>query len=262
MTLYGDLQTSVMDELPPGRAAVHTRSVPETSLPGVWEFVRSQIAAGRQAYIVYPVIEESKLELKAAMAEYLRLSKNVFPGLQVGLLHGRMSSDEKEAVMERLRQGELHILVSTTVIEVGVDVPNATVMVIEHAARFGLAQLHQLRGRIGRGAHKSHCILVAPQNPGEEARERINTLVRTNDGFVIAETDLRLRGPGEFFGTRQHGELGFNVAHPLRDRELLEVARREAFALVEDGAQQDEVARLVAQLGGAWQRRYALATVG
>ena len=262
MTLYGDLQTSVIDELPPGRTPVETRTVAATSLPGVWEFVRTEVARGRQAYVVYPVIEESKLELKAAMAEFERLSKNVFPKLKVGLLHGRLSSAEKDDVMERFRRGDLHVLVSTTVIEVGVDVPNATIMVIEHAERFGLAQLHQLRGRIGRGAHKSHCILVAPANPTEEGRERLDTMVRTNDGFEIAETDLRLRGPGEFFGTRQHGELGFNVANPLRDADLLAAAREEAFALVESPAQQPQVAQLVAQLGTNWQRRYALATIG
>ncbi len=262
MTLYGDLQTSVIDELPPGRAPVDTRSVAQSSLPGVWEFVRAQAAEGRQAYVVYPVIEESKLELKAAIAEYERLSQNVFPKLKVGLLHGRLSSADKDDVMERFRAKELHILVSTTVIEVGVDVPNATVMVIEHAERFGLAQLHQLRGRIGRGAHKSHCILVAPANLSEEGRERLDTMVRTNDGFEIAETDLRLRGPGEFFGTRQHGELGFNVANPLRDADLLQTARREAFLLVEDPSQQEQTKRLAAQLGPAWHRRYALATVG
>jgi len=262
MTLYGDLQTSVIDELPPGRTAVNTRTVAQASLPGVWEFVRSEVAAGRQAYVVYPVIEESKLELKAARAEFERLSRSVFPKLKVGLLHGRLSSAEKDQVMEQFRKRELHILVSTTVIEVGVDVPNATVMVIEHAERFGLAQLHQLRGRIGRGAHQSHCILVAPAHPTDDGRERLDTMVRTHDGFEIAETDLRLRGPGEFFGTRQHGDLGFHVANPLRDSDLLQAARREAFALIEDGSQQHQVRTMTEQLGAGWQRKYALATVG
>ena len=164
--------------------------------------------------------------------------------------------------MERLRRGEIHVLVSTTVIEVGVDVPNATVMVVEHAERFGLAQLHQLRGRIGRGSAKSYCVLVAPKNLVDEAKERVETMVRTSNGFEIAETDLRLRGPGEFFGTRQHGELGFHVANPLRDHELLELARREAFAMVESPAKSSEVKRLVEYLGSKWQRRYQLATVG
>jgi len=203
----------------------------EQHLPGVWESLRREVAAGHQAYVVYPVIEESKLELKAAMEEYERLSREVFPKLKLGLLHGRLSSEEKEEAMQRFRKNEAQILVATTVVEVGVDVPNATAMVIEHAERFGLAQLHQLRGRIGRGAQKSHCILVAPARMTDEARARLETMVRTSNGFEIAETDLLLRGPGEFFGTRQSGDLGFHIANPLRDRELLELARREAFAL-------------------------------
>jgi ATP-dependent DNA helicase RecG len=262
LTLYGDLDTSVIDEMPPGRMPVETRCTSEEHLPGVWDFLRRQVEAGRQAYVVYPVIEESKQELKAAMVEYERLAKSVFPKLRLGLLHGRMRSEEKEDVMERFRRGEVQVLVSTTVIEVGVDVPNATVMVIEHADRFGLAQLHQLRGRIGRGAEKSHCILVAPKTPSDDARERLETMARTSNGFEIAEIDLKLRGPGEFFGTRQHGELGFHVANPLRDRELLELARREAFAMVESPAQTAEVHKLLDYLGPRWQRRYQLATVG
>jgi ATP-dependent DNA helicase RecG len=268
LTLYGDLDVSVIDEMPPGRTPVETRWTTEEKLGGVWDFVRREVARGRQAYIVYPVIEESKQELKAATAEYERLSRSVFPALKLGLLHGRMRSEEKEAVMERLRRGEIQILVSTTVIEVGVDVPNATVMVVEHAERFGLAQLHQLRGRIGRGAQKSYCILVAPKQTGPaapevtDAQQRLETMVRTTDGFEIAEMDLKLRGPGEFFGTRQHGDLAFHVAHPLRDHEWLERARREAFALVDDSGRADEVRRLVAYLGPKWQRRYELATVG
>ncbi len=220
------------------------------------------MAAGHQAYIVYPVIEESKLELKAAMEEYKRLSKEVFPKLKLGLLHGRLSSEEKDAVMESFRKNETQILVATTVIEVGVDVPNATVMVIEHAERFGLAQLHQLRGRIGRGAAKSHCILVGPGHMTEEARARLETMVQTNDGFKIAETDLLLRGPGEFFGTRQSGDLGFHIANPLRDKDVLEVARREAFALAEDADQSASLQRLLRQLPKEWQRRYHLAKIG
>ena len=262
LTMYGDLDVSVIDELPPGRTPVETRIATENHLPGVWEFVRSEVARGRQAYVIYPVIEESKQELKAATAEYERLSKQVWPKLRVGLLHGRMKSEEKEDVMERFRKGALQVLVSTTVIEVGVDVPNATVMVVEHAERFGLAQLHQLRGRIGRGSEKSHCILVSPRKPTEEAKMRLDTLAETTDGFKIAEMDLELRGPGEFFGTRQHGELGFHVAHPLRDKELLELARREAFALAENPKEADEVQRLVAHLGPKWQRRYQLARGG
>src|SRR5206468_1178625 len=262
LTLYGDLDVSVLDELPPGRTPIVTRMTTQQHLPGVWEFLRREVAAGHQAYIVYPVIEESKLELKAAMEEYERLSREVFPKLKLGLLHGRLSSDEKEEVMQHFRKNEAHILVATTVVEVGVDVPNATVMVIEHAERFGLSQLHQLRGRIGRGAQKSHCILVAPFRLTDEARARLETMVRTSNGFEIAETDLLLRGPGEFFGTRQSGDLGFHIANPLRDRELLELARREAFALAADNAQQDAMQRLLRQLPAEWQRRYHLARIG
>jgi ATP-dependent DNA helicase RecG len=262
LTLYGDLDVSVLDELPPGRTPITTRMTSEPHLPGVWEFLRREVAAGHQGYIVYPVIEESKLELKAAIEEYERLSREVFPKLKLGLLHGRLSSEEKEEVMQRFRTNEAQILVATTVVEVGVDVPNATVMVIEHAERFGLSQLHQLRGRIGRGAEKSHCILVAPVRMTDEARARLETMVRTSNGFEIAETDLLLRGPGEFFGTRQSGDLGFHIANPIRDRELLELARREAFTLADDPAQQDTMQRILRQLPSEWQRRYHLARIG
>jgi ATP-dependent DNA helicase RecG len=173
-----------------------------------------------------------------------------------------MKSEEKEDVMERFRRHEIDLLVATTVIEVGVDVPNATVMVIEHANRFGLSQLHQLRGRIGRGGVKGTCILIAPKNPGDDARVRLETMVRTTNGFEIAETDLKLRGPGEFFGTRQHGELGFHIANPIRDFELLEAARREALALVEPPEAEPARLRLLAHLPAEWQRRYQLASVG
>jgi ATP-dependent DNA helicase RecG len=272
LTLYGDLDISVIDEMPPGRRPIDTRWFAPESIAGVWEFVRGEVAAGRQAYVVYPVIEQSKSpeaqrSLKAAMVEYERLKTVVFPKLRVGLLHGRMHSEEKEQVMEQFRRGEVQILVSTTVIEVGVDVPNATVMVIEHAERFGLSQLHQLRGRIGRGGAKSTCILVAPkatsaQAGGNDARQRLETMVATQDGFVIAEVDLKLRGPGELFGTRQHGALGLHAANPLRDHELLEAARREAFALVEKPAEDEARKRLFGALDPEWQRRYQLASVG
>ncbi|HEX8763874.1 MAG TPA: ATP-dependent DNA helicase RecG, partial [Candidatus Acidoferrum sp.] len=262
LTLYGDLDVSVLDELPPGRTPIATRLTTAPHLPGVWESLRREVAAGRQGYVVYPVIEESKLELKAAMDEYERLSKEVFPQLKLGLLHGRLSSEGKDEVMQRFHKNEVQILVTTTVVEVGVDVPNATVMVIEHAERFGLAQLHQLRGRIGRGAQKSYCILVAPFRMTDEARARLDTMVRTSNGFEIAEADLLLRGPGEFFGTRQSGELGFNIANPLRDKELLELARREAFALVEEASQREELQRILRMLPEQWQRRYHLAKVG
>ena len=262
LTLYGDLDVSVLDELPPGRTPIETRMTTEKHLPGVWDSLRREVEAGHQGYIVYPVIEESKLELKAAMEEYERLSRDVFPKLKVGLLHGRMSSEEKDDVMQRFRRNDVQILVATTVIEVGVDVPNATVMVIEHAERFGLAQLHQLRGRIGRGAQKSHCILVAPGRMTDDGRARLETMVRTTNGFEIAETDLLIRGPGEFFGTRQSGELGFHVANPLRDRELLERARKEAFLLIEDPAQKESLQRMLRLLPPQWQRRYHLARIG
>ena len=262
LTLYGDLDVSIIDELPPGRTPIETHMTTESHLVGVWESLRREIAAGRQGYIVYPVIEESKLELKAAIEEYDRLSKQVFPKLKLGLLHGRLPSEEKDAVMQAFRNNETQILVATTVIEVGVDVPNATVMVIEHAERFGLSQLHQLRGRIGRGVHKSHCVLIAPGRMTDEARARLETLVRTNNGFEIAEADLQIRGPGEFFGTRQSGELGFHVANPLRDKEFLETARKEAFSLAEDTERKGELKQTLRALPSTWQRRYHLARVG
>ena len=262
LTLYGDLDVSILDELPPGRTPIETHLTSEPHLSGVWGGVRREVEAGHQAYVVYPVIEESKLELKAAAEEYERLSKQVFPKLRLGLLHGRLSSEEKDDVMQRFRKNEVQILVATTVVEVGVDVPNATVMVIEHAERFGLSQLHQLRGRIGRGAQKSHCVLVGPVRMTNEARARLETMVRTSDGFEIAETDLELRGPGEFFGTRQSGDLGFQIANPLRDREILELARREAFALADDAAKAADLDRILRRLPGEWQRRYHLAKVG
>jgi ATP-dependent DNA helicase RecG len=262
LTLYGDLDVSVLDQLPPGRTPIETHLTSEPHLNGVWGGVRREVEAGHQAYIVYPVIEESKLELKAAMEEFERLSREVFPRFKLGLLHGRLSSEEKDDVMQRFRKNEVQILVATTVVEVGVDVPNATVMVIEHAERFGLSQLHQLRGRIGRGAAKSHCVLVGPVRMTDEARARLETMVRTCNGFEIAETDLELRGPGEFFGTRQSGALGFQIANPIRDRDVLELARREAFALAEDAPRAGELERILRRLPGEWQRRYHLARVG
>jgi ATP-dependent DNA helicase RecG len=267
LTLYGDLDVSVIDEMPPGRAPIATRISSEANLPGVWDFLRREIDAGRQAYVVYPVIEQSKTaeserSLKAAIVEFERLRSQIFPNRHVGLLHGRMKSEEKEKVMDEFRRHEIDLLVATTVIEVGVDVPNATAMVIEHADRFGLSQLHQLRGRIGRGGEKGTCILIAPRNPGDDARVRLETMVRTTNGFEIAETDLKLRGPGEFFGTRQHGELGFHIANPIRDFALLEQARREALALVEPPEAEPARRRLLAQLPVEWQQKYQLASVG
>jgi ATP-dependent DNA helicase RecG len=267
LTTYGDLDISVIDEMPPGRVPVETRWSADTKLPGVWDFLRREMAAGRQAYVVYPVIEQSKSaeserSLKAAIVEFERLRSQIFPNRHVGLLHGRLKSEEKEEVMEQFRRHEIDLLVATTVIEVGVDVPNATVMIIEHADRFGLSQLHQLRGRIGRGGNKGTCILIAPKNAGDDARVRLEAMERTTNGFEIAETDLKLRGPGEFFGTRQHGELGFYLANPIRDFDLLELARREALSLVEAPESEAARLRLLAGLPAEWQRRYHLASIG
>ena len=221
LTLYGDLDVSVLDEMPPGRTPIVTRRISDDRADEVWQFVGKQVAAGHQAYVVYPVIEENEeTELKAALKMYKELSKKVFPDRRVELLHGRLSADQKEDVMRLFQKGEVDILVSTTVIEVGVDVANATVMVIEHAERFGLAQLHQLRGRIGRGAAKSYCILMTGGKVSEDGERRLDAMVRTNDGFQIAELDLELRGPGEFFGTRQAGMPSFQVANLIRDRQL------------------------------------------
>ncbi|MGH8631224.1 MAG: helicase-related protein, partial [Burkholderiales bacterium] len=298
LTLYGDLDVSLLDEMPPGRMPMVTRRVSDERSEEVFSFVRKQVAAGHQAYIVYPVIEEKeeeeagaelrsaareregagqaitaalfpeappRLTLKAAVKMYDELRKRVFPDLRVGLLHGRLPSEEKDAVMQRFAAGEIDVLVSTTVIEVGVDVANATVMVVEHAERFGLAQLHQLRGRIGRGAAKSYCVLMTGGKVSEDGEQRLDALVRTTDGFEIGEMDLRLRGPGEFFGTRQSGMPGFRVANLLRDIELLEVARREAARIAAGPSQeisQEEIARVFAHLKSHWQRRYGLVEVG
>ena len=262
LTLYGDLDTSILDELPPGRKPVKTYHVTEDRIEQVYSFLAREIEKGRQAYVVYPVIEESEAAaLKAAEKMYRHLRDTVFPGVQVGLLHGRLSAEEKEAVMSAFKDGQIRILVSTTVIEVGVDVPNATVMVIEQAERFGLAQLHQLRGRVGRGAEQSYCILVTGKLT-EAAQERIRTLVESSDGFEIAEMDLRLRGPGEFFGTRQSGLPAFRLANILRDQEILELARSEAEAFVEQPTSPEDLRRAVAYIREHWQRRYGLVQVG
>jgi ATP-dependent DNA helicase RecG len=220
------------------------------------------VRASDQAYVVYPVIEESsKLDLRPALKMFEHLSSNVFPEFQVGLLHGRLSSTEKEEVMERFKQGDIRILVSTTVVEVGVDVPNATVMLIEHAERFGLSQLHQLRGRIGRGRKKSYCLLLAADPRTPDAEERLRTMTETTDGFKIAEIDLKLRGPGEFFGTRQWGIPAFRIANLLRDQEILEWAKREATAFVENPESREEFEAYVSFLRNEWSRRYGLAGV-
>jgi len=267
LTLYGDLDTSILDELPPGRTPITTRRVGDERAEEVWEFVRKQVAAGRQAYIVYPVIEDGAMEgeLKAAIKMFEQLRSTEFASLHVGLLHGRMSADDKDATMASFQRGEIDVLVSTTVIEVGVDVANASVMVIEHAERFGLSQMHQLRGRIGRGAAKSYCVLMTGGKVSVEAEQRLQAMVRTQNGFEIAELDLQQRGPGEFFGTRQAGMPNFRVANLLRDRELLEAARREARFVLEGpnaDLSKEEIARAVQHLRGHWNRRYGLVEVG
>jgi ATP-dependent DNA helicase RecG len=285
LTLYGDLDTSTLDELPPGRTPITTRRVTDEKAEDVWAFVRKQIKAGHQAYVVYPVIEaaeneqpefaeldeskkgRSKLGLKAAVAMYDELRRKIFPDLRVGLLHGKLRAEEKEEMMRRFQAGEIDVLVSTTVIEVGVDVANANIMVVEHAERFGLAQLHQLRGRIGRGAAKSYCVLMTDSKASitEEADRRLNEMVRTQNGFEIAELDLELRGAGEFFGTRQAGAPELRVANLVRDKKVLEMAKREA-QLVTSGDDpaitQAEIARVMEHLKNHWQRRYGLVEVG
>ena len=266
LTLYGDLDLSVLDELPPGRTPIVTKCVSDDQSPKVWEFVRKQVMAGHQAYVVYPVIAENEeSELKAAIKMYRELSGKVFADLKVGLLHGRLDADLKDQVMRMFQKGELQILVATTVIEVGVDVPNATVMVIEHAERFGLAQLHQLRGRIGRGAAKSYCVLMTGGKITEEGQRRLDAMVRTNDGFKIAELDLELRGPGEFFGTRQAGLPNFRVANIIRDAQLLEAARQEAAAVLagpNTEISSEEISRALVQMRARWQHTYGLVEVG
>jgi ATP-dependent DNA helicase RecG len=262
LTIYGDLDVSVIDELPPGRKPIVTKNVQDSDVERVYSFVAQEIAAGRQAYVVYPIVEETETTAaKAAEQMHQHLSTEVFPKVQVGLLHGRLSSDEKETAMRSFQSGETKILVATTVIEVGVDVPNASVMVIEQAERFGLAQLHQLRGRVGRGPYQSYCILVTGKL-GEVARERIRTLVDSNDGFLIAEMDMKLRGPGEFFGTKQAGVPGLRLADLLRDVDVLELARREARALLESTEDPSELRAVVRYIQENWQRRYGLIQVG
>jgi ATP-dependent DNA helicase RecG len=262
LTIYGDLDVSTIDELPPGRKPITTKHVPDSHVEGVYSFLAQEVKAGRQAYVVYPIVEETETsaDIKAAEQMYQHLSEKVFPKLRVGLLHGRMVPDEKERAMQEFKTGQTQILVATTVIEVGVDVPNASVMVIEQAERFGLAQIHQLRGRVGRGAHQSYCVLVTGKM-NQIAAERIRTLVDSNDGFYIAEMDMKLRGPGEFFGTKQSGIPGLRLADLIRDSDVLEMARVEAQALL-DGRDAEEWKAVVRYIQGHWQRRYGLVQVG
>jgi ATP-dependent DNA helicase RecG len=318
LSLYGDLDVSILDELPPGRTPIVTRRVPGERSGDVWNFVRKQVEQGRQAYIVYPVIEgtkedqpeldfshdedaeaileppkpkrktaskkktpelfpkaaqeaspDAKSGLKSAVEMHEKLSAGPLAGLRVGLLHGRLDADDKEVTMRRFQRGEIDVLVATTVVEVGVDVPNATVMVVEHSERFGLAQLHQLRGRVGRGAAKSYCILITGPRVSELGEERLNAMVRTQDGFELAELDLSQRGPGEFFGTRQAGLPDFRVANLVRDRQLLELAKQEAARFVnvtetdkDREGTEAERARVWARLKESWQRRYGLVEAG
>ena len=262
LSIYGDLDLSVLDELPPGRKRVRTAVRPPAARERVYAFIAEQVNAGRQAYIVYPLVEESeKVDLRSATEEYQRLASEVFPNLRVGLIHGQLPGDEKDAVMRAFMAHELDILVSTTVIEVGIDVPNATVMVIEHAERFGLSQLHQLRGRVGRGADESYCVLIAS---GEEATTRLRIFEQSEDGFEIARADLRLRGMGDFFGARQHGLPEFRFFQPERDEDLLEAARADARAIIRSDPElmRPEHERMRAVLAARYGERERLYGVG
>jgi len=255
LTLYGDLDLSVIDQLPPGRVAIETKWLNPGQREAAYAFLRRKIAQGRQAFIICPLIEESEsIQTKAAVAEYQRLSEEVFPDLCLGLLHGRLPASEKEEVMRRFRDGELDILVSTPVVEVGIDIPNAVVMLIEGADRFGLSQLHQFRGRVGRGEHKSYCLLLA-ETPSLEGMERLKVIEKTRDGFLLAEEDLKIRGPGEFFGTRQSGLPDLRMAR-LSDVALLELAREEALRLVQDdpGLKQSEHLLLAKEVARLWEK--------
>ena len=239
LTVYGDLEISVIDELPPGREPIETRWLLPRERERAYGFLRSQAEKGRQAFILYPLIEESdKVEARAAVDEYERLQKEIFPDLTLGLLHGRMKAKEKDSVMQRFHAGEIDILISTSVVEVGIDVPNATVMLIEGADRFGLAQLHQFRGRVGRGAHRSYCLLLSdnasPNDPNTRTTwERLKAIEETQDGFVLAEKDLEIRGPGDFIGVRQSGLPALRLAS-LSNVRILERARGEALKIFEE----------------------------
>ncbi|HZV81928.1 MAG TPA: ATP-dependent DNA helicase RecG [Geobacteraceae bacterium] len=264
MTVFGDLSLSVIDELPPGRTPIQTRIFAESRRRQVYGLIRDEVNQGRQAYIVCPLVDESeKSELKAATQLAEELQSGAFPEFRVGLLHGRLKPEEKEAVMASFKANEIHILVATTVIEVGIDVPNATVMAIEHAERFGLSQLHQLRGRVGRGVHASHCLLIASDRLSDDGVKRLRVMESTTDGFRIAEADLEIRGPGDFLGTRQAGLPEFRVASILRDGRILEEARREAFTLVERDPELilPEHRRLKEEMVARWGGRLELAGV-
>jgi len=260
LTLYGDLDVSVIRDTPPGRVSTRTSAKPESRREDVYAFVREQLDAGRQAYVIYPLVEESeKVDLKAATAMFDHLSQDVFPHYRLGLLHGRMKGDAKDRVMKAFAAGEIQLLVSTTVVEVGVDVPNASMMVVEHAERFGLSQLHQLRGRVGRDRHQSYCVLLYQAPLSDEARERLRAMTETTDGFEIAERDLSLRGPGDFFGTRQAGLPTFRSIDLVRDRQVLEEARREVDEWMTSSAQP---AAALAPMLVTWEQRFKLMEIG
>ena len=260
LTVYGDLESSVIRDMPPGRRAILTMVKPESRREEIYELVRAQIEEGRQAYVVYPLIKESeKVDLRAATEMADHLAQEVFRAYRVALLHGRMKQDAKDRVMRGFAAGEIHVLVSTTVIEVGIDVPNATVMVIEHAERFGLSQLHQLRGRVGRGSHQSRCVLLYQYPISKLGKERLKALADTTDGFEIAERDLQLRGPGDFFGTRQSGLPTLRTGDLLRDHSLMEQARDEAKRFIDGAAM---TAPMVEQLKAAWPTRFGLMDIG
>ncbi|HEV7842413.1 MAG TPA: ATP-dependent DNA helicase RecG [Pyrinomonadaceae bacterium] len=261
MTAYGDLDVSVIDELPPGRTPIKTVVLGEDQRAGVYKGVEREVRAGRQVYVVYPLIEESeKMDLKDATRMYEQLRDRVFPHFNIGLLHGKMKAAEKEEVMRRFVAGEIQVLVATTVVEVGVDVPNASLMVIEHAERFGLSQLHQLRGRVGRGAEQSFCVLLASEKKTSVARERLGIMEETSDGFRIAEKDLEIRGPGEVMGTRQSGLPTFRVGNLVRDVQILEEARREADYYLTERARTRETSKLIQRVRA--DARFGLAAVG
>jgi len=265
MTLYGDLEVSVIDQLPPGRGTITTRVFNEKERFRVYRILREEISKGKQAYVVYPLVEESeRLDLKDATQMAKHLQRDIFPEFRVGLIHGRLKSEEKETIMADFKSQRIHILVSTIVIEVGIDVPNASVMVIEHAERFGLSQLHQLRGRVGRGKDPSQCLLIAQYPRSEEAQRRLRVMEQTTDGFKIAEEDLAIRGPGELLGTQQSGLPDFRVANFVRDIQLLGEARKEAFSIIS----RDPILSLPEHLftketlKERWKGRLELATIG
>ena len=263
MSVYGDLDLSVIDELPPDRIPVITEWLYGGRRKEAYFIMKDELKKGRQIYVIYPLVEESeKVDLKGATEMAERLQK-AFPEYRIGLLHGRMKSEEKEEIMNSFKGNEIHVLVSTTVIEVGVDVPNATVMVVEHAERFGLSQLHQLRGRVGRGSERSRCLLLTNANISEDGRRRLSIMERTGNGFEIAEEDLLIRGPGEFFGTRQTGIPELRVANLLRDAKILEAARKEAFDIVmKDPVMEKPENRLLRDaMEIKWKNRLELGTV-